>query len=139
MWYDTHRTMDRPTCFASQVLDAHVLLRRICPAHFASKGHANTPGREPRFMIPGSESGCCDETGGGATLTGGATVRHIAAWPGQSVSHSTRQVRADGRTSESLGLLFKEFVNSHSRPEYFRRLERDFCARRLKLRCSFSA
>jgi hypothetical protein len=61
------RTVTMHTCFASQVLDAHVLVRWTCPAHFASKGHANTPGREPRFMIPGSESGCCDETGGGDT------------------------------------------------------------------------
>jgi hypothetical protein len=102
------------TCFASQVLDAHVFVRWTCPAHFASKGHANTPGREPRFMIPGSESGCCDETGGGGDTD----------WPrcrGQSVSHSMRQVRADGRTSESFGRLFQEFANSHSRPEYFRR------------------
>jgi hypothetical protein len=44
------------TCFARHVLDVHVFMNWTCPAHFASKGHANIPSRELLFVVSGSEN-----------------------------------------------------------------------------------
>jgi hypothetical protein len=59
----------------------------------ASKVHANIPAREPRFTIPGSESGRSDEAGGCRSLRRTVALPICVAW-----LCATYVVCADGLT-----------------------------------------